>query len=120
MPDTRVTLRLKADFLQSAGVDYDTAWCGRRRGVWVGGTLEGSRDRGRGATNQGTLSSLPKFTDNETVLQLGEINDQLGDLSNDPETPPSQSMLRAIQRHRDVYEDNAKELRRTKVRTSRP
>jgi Golgi SNAP receptor complex protein 1 len=29
-------------------------------------------------------------------------------------------MLRAIQRHRDVYEDNGKELRRTKVRRFRP
>ena len=48
--------------------------------------------------------------------QLQEINDQLSTLSNDTENPPSQSMLRAIQRHREVYLDYARELRRTKVR----
>ena len=37
-------------------------------------------------------------------------------LSTDTENPPSQSMLRAIQRHREVYLDYARELRRTKVR----
>jgi len=51
----------------------------------------------------------------ELLSKLGEINDQLAGLANDPDAPPSQSMLRAIQRHRDVYEDNAKELRRTKT-----
>ena len=50
--------------------------------------------------------------------KLGEINDQLSALSNDPDQPPSQSMLRAIQRHRDVYQDYAKELKRTKVSIS--
>lgn len=48
--------------------------------------------------------------------KLGEINDQLSTLSSDPDQPPSQSMLRAIQRHRDVYQDYVRELRRTKVR----
>ncbi len=47
--------------------------------------------------------------------QLQEINDQLSALSSDTENPPSQSMLRAIQRHREVYLDYARELRRTKV-----
>lgn len=47
--------------------------------------------------------------------QLGEANDQLSTLANDTENPPSQSMLRAIQRHRDVYQDYVRELRRTKV-----
>lgn len=47
--------------------------------------------------------------------KLGEINDQLSTLSSDPDQPPSQSMLRAIQRHRDVYQDYVRELRRTKV-----
>jgi len=51
----------------------------------------------------------------ELLSKLGEINDQLAGLANDPDAPPSQSMLRAIQRHRDVHEDNAKELRRTKT-----
>ena len=51
------------------------------------------------------------------LYQLQEINDQLSTLSNDTENPPSTSMLRAIQRHREVYLDYARELRRTKVRT---
>ena len=48
-------------------------------------------------------------------LQLEEINDKLSSLSNDPDNPPSTSMLRAIQRHREVYQDYSRELRRTKV-----
>jgi Golgi SNAP receptor complex protein 1 len=36
-------------------------------------------------------------------------------VSADPDSPPSQSMMRAIQRHREVYQDYASELRRTKV-----
>lgn len=51
-----------------------------------------------------------------SVVQLKEINDQLSRLAEDTENPPSQSMLRAIQRHREVYQDYARELRRTKVR----
>ena len=47
--------------------------------------------------------------------QLGEINEQLGRRAEDPDAPPSQSMLRAIQRHREVYNDYARELKRTKV-----
>jgi Golgi SNAP receptor complex protein 1 len=49
------------------------------------------------------------------VVQLEETNEQLGVLAADPDSPPSQSMTRAIQRHRDVYQDYARELRRTKV-----
>lgn len=49
--------------------------------------------------------------------QLREINDQLSALSSDTDNPPSQSMMRAIQRHREVYLDYARELRRTKVRS---
>ncbi|KAI0348302.1 V-snare-domain-containing protein [Trametopsis cervina] len=51
----------------------------------------------------------------ELLQKLGELNDQMSKLSNDPDTPPSQSMLRAIQRHREVYQDYSKELRRTKT-----
>ncbi|KAK7695016.1 hypothetical protein QCA50_002204 [Cerrena zonata] len=51
----------------------------------------------------------------ELLQKLGEINDQLSTLSSDPDQPPSQSMLRAIQRHRDVYQDYVRELRRTKT-----
>ncbi|KAI0778718.1 V-snare-domain-containing protein [Trametes elegans] len=50
----------------------------------------------------------------ELLDKLQEINDELSALSNDTENPPSQSMLRAIQRHREVYLDYARELRRTK------
>ncbi|KAG6813210.1 hypothetical protein H0H92_013097 [Tricholoma furcatifolium] len=43
-----------------------------------------------------------------------ETNERLGALSNTPELL-SQSMLRAIQRHREVFQDNARELKRTKT-----
>jgi Golgi SNAP receptor complex protein 1 len=48
--------------------------------------------------------------------QLGETNSALDAVAQDTDNPPSQSMLRAIQRHRDVYQDYGKEFRRTKVR----
>lgn len=48
-------------------------------------------------------------------MQLKETNDQLSTLSNDSANPPSQSMFRAIQRHRDVYQDYSREFKRTKV-----
>jgi len=51
----------------------------------------------------------------ELLQKLGEINEQLSVLSRDPENPPSQSMQRAILRHRDVYQDYTRELRRTKT-----
>ncbi|GJE89662.1 V-snare-domain-containing protein [Phanerochaete sordida] len=51
----------------------------------------------------------------ELLQKLGELNEKLGALSNDPDSPPSQSMLRAIQRHREVYQDYSKEFRRTKT-----
>ncbi|KAI8981134.1 V-snare-domain-containing protein [Trametes punicea] len=50
----------------------------------------------------------------ELLEKLQEINDQLSTLAKDPDNPPSPSMLRAIQRHREVYLDYARELRRTK------
>lgn len=49
-------------------------------------------------------------------LQLGEINDELDTLSNDANSQATQTMLRAIQRHRDVHQDNIREFRRTKAR----
>ena len=49
------------------------------------------------------------------LSQLNETNDQLSVLLNDTSNPPSPSMSRAIQRHRDVYQDYARELKRTKV-----
>ncbi|KAI0081090.1 V-snare-domain-containing protein [Panus rudis PR-1116 ss-1] len=51
----------------------------------------------------------------ELLQKLGEINEQLSALASDPDHPPSQSMQRAIQRHRDVYQDYVKEFRRTKT-----
>jgi len=45
--------------------------------------------------------------------QLDKINDQLGELAAKPELL-SASMLRAIQRHRELQQDNTRELRRTK------
>ncbi|KNZ80646.1 Golgi SNAP receptor complex member 1 [Termitomyces sp. J132] len=43
-----------------------------------------------------------------------ETNERLATISNTPELL-SQSMLRAIQRHREVFQDNARELKRTKA-----
>ncbi|KZT08658.1 V-snare-domain-containing protein [Laetiporus sulphureus 93-53] len=51
----------------------------------------------------------------ELLDKLRELNDQLSTLSHDTDNPPSQSMLRAIQRHSEVYQDYARELRRTKT-----
>ncbi len=47
--------------------------------------------------------------------QLEENNEKLEELSSNPETL-SQSMLRAIQRHRELFQDSAREVKRTKVR----
>jgi len=46
---------------------------------------------------------------------LGEINDELDTLSSDASNQITQTMLRAIQRHRDVQQDNIREFRRTKA-----
>ena len=46
------------------------------------------------------------------AVQLEETNEQLATLN--PETL-SPSMLRAIQRHRELFQDNSRELKRTKV-----
>ncbi|EPT03518.1 hypothetical protein FOMPIDRAFT_1115882 [Fomitopsis schrenkii] len=51
----------------------------------------------------------------ELLEKLQEINEQLSRLAEDTDNPPSQSMLRAIQRHREVYQDYSRELRRTKT-----
>jgi len=52
----------------------------------------------------------------EDLLEnLQETNDQLSALSQDASNPPSQSMNRAIQRHREVYQDYAREFKRTKA-----
>jgi Golgi SNAP receptor complex protein 1 len=46
--------------------------------------------------------------------QLEEINEQLGEMARNPELM-SNSMLRAIQRHKELQQDNMRELKRTKV-----
>jgi len=51
----------------------------------------------------------------ELLEKLGETNSALDAVAQDTDNPPSQSMLRAIQRHRDVYQDYGKEFRRTKA-----
>jgi len=51
----------------------------------------------------------------ELLEKLEETNEQLDALASDASSPPSQSMIRATQRHRDVYQDYAKELKRTKT-----
>ncbi|KAF8481886.1 v-SNARE protein [Russula ochroleuca] len=50
----------------------------------------------------------------DLLEKLGETNAALGAVAQDTDNPPSQSMLRAIQRHRDVYQDYGREFRRTK------
>ncbi|KAL0068572.1 protein transport protein gos1 [Marasmius tenuissimus] len=50
----------------------------------------------------------------ELLEKLEETNEQLSALSNDPDVL-SPSMLRAIQRHREIYQDNSRELKRTKA-----
>ncbi|THH11591.1 hypothetical protein EW145_g533 [Phellinidium pouzarii] len=47
--------------------------------------------------------------------KLRETNDQLATLLNDPVSPPSQSMTRTIQRHRDVLSDFERDSSRTKA-----
>ncbi|KAI0275131.1 V-snare-domain-containing protein [Gloeopeniophorella convolvens] len=51
----------------------------------------------------------------ELLEKLGETNAALDAVAHDTSNPPSQSMLRAIQRHRDVYQDYGREFRRTKA-----
>jgi len=67
-----------------------------------------------------STGSLERWQDLEVELEellqkLGEINDELDTLSNDANTQTTQTMLRAIQRHRDVHQDNIREFRRTKA-----
>lgn len=47
--------------------------------------------------------------------QLKETVEEMAALLNDPENPPTQSMLHAVQRHRDVLEDYKVDFKRTKV-----
>ncbi|KAH7923254.1 V-snare-domain-containing protein [Leucogyrophana mollusca] len=65
----------------------------------------GSRERWRDL--EGEVEDL--------LEQLRETNDELLALTNQSDTQPSQTMARAMQRHREVYQDYARELRRTKA-----
>ncbi|KAF9454178.1 V-snare-domain-containing protein, partial [Macrolepiota fuliginosa MF-IS2] len=50
----------------------------------------------------------------DLLSKLEEINEQLSTLASDPETL-SASMLRTIQRHREIFQDSSRELNRTKT-----
>jgi len=50
----------------------------------------------------------------DVLEKLEEINEQLAALAKEPDAL-SPSMLRAIQRHRELFQDNVRELNRTKV-----
>ncbi|GLB35824.1 hypothetical protein LshimejAT787_0301120 [Lyophyllum shimeji] len=73
----------------------------------------------RGNHDVEATGSAERWRDLEAELddlleKLEDTNERLGTLSNTPELL-SQSMLRAIQRHREVFQDHARELRRTKT-----
>ncbi|KIJ22015.1 hypothetical protein PAXINDRAFT_124436 [Paxillus involutus ATCC 200175] len=70
----------------------------------------GSRERWRDL--QGEVEDL---LEKASTGPLKETNDALLALSSNPDSLPSQSMSRAIQRHREVYQDYARELQRTKT-----
>ncbi|KIK87031.1 hypothetical protein PAXRUDRAFT_35380 [Paxillus rubicundulus Ve08.2h10] len=70
----------------------------------------GSRERWRDL--QGEVEDL---LEKASTGALKETNDALLALSSNPDSLPSQSMSRAIQRHREVYQDYARELQRTKT-----
>ncbi|KAF9225541.1 V-snare-domain-containing protein [Gyrodon lividus] len=69
--------------------------------------VEASGSRERWPDLQGEVEDL--------LEKLKETNDALLALSSNPNSVPSQSMSRAIQRHREVYQDYARELQRTKT-----
>jgi len=50
----------------------------------------------------------------DLAVKLEEINEQLSKLASAPDLV-SASMLRAIQRHRELYQDNMRELKRVKA-----
>ncbi|KAF8506637.1 v-SNARE protein [Russula emetica] len=73
----------------------------------------------RAGTNDDDLEAGPSWREAESEVEdllekLGETNAALDAIAKDTHNPPSQSMLRAIQRHRDVYQDYGREFRRTK------
>lgn len=117
MPYPGISLRQQTHHLQSSSSYYHPSWLERPREYGVVGTVAGLRGGIGGATPQGKHRlSLGNFIpDCFLRSQLGEINDELDTLSNDANNQITQTMLRAIQRHRDVHQDNIREFRRTKV-----
>jgi Golgi SNAP receptor complex protein 1 len=65
-------------------------------------------------------SDQPKQPSWLTRTKLKETNDALLALSTNPDSIPSQSVVRAIQRHREVYQDYVREFQRTKVSINAP
>ncbi|KAF9041835.1 V-snare-domain-containing protein [Hymenopellis radicata] len=81
-------------------------------------TLENLLDTKLNSYSQ-LVSTFSKGSDdveaNDDLLEkLEENNEKLAELSSKPETV-SQSMLRAIQRHRELFQDNVREVKRTKA-----
>jgi len=81
--------------------------------------LAASISRAGTGTND-DLEAGPSWREAESEVddlleKLGETNSALDAVAHDTDNPPSQSMLRAIQRHRDVYQDYSREFRRTKA-----
>ncbi|KAJ7195550.1 hypothetical protein B0H12DRAFT_1169274 [Mycena haematopus] len=67
------------------------------------------------------VSTISRHTDDDMELELDDLlekleetNEQMSALSSNPETL-SASMLRTIQNHAEVFQDNARELKRTKA-----
>lgn len=49
------------------------------------------------------------------VIQLTETVEEMASLLNNPSSPPTQSMLHTVQRHRDVLSDYKADFRRTRT-----
>jgi len=86
----------------------------------------GSRERWRDLQNE-VEDLLEKVNSDQlnkppwlTWTKLKETNDALLALSTNPDSILSQSVARAIQRHREVYQDYAREFQRTKVSVNAP
>ena len=49
------------------------------------------------------------------LIQLRETHEEMAAMLNDPLAPPSQSILHAVQRHRDALQDYTRDFHRAKV-----
>lgn len=50
--------------------------------------------------------------------QLRDTNNEMTSILDDPDAPPSQSTLHAVQRHRDILQDYLRDFAQTRVRPS--